>query len=113
VYFARPVLPFVLDLLLADATNSRALAFQLNALSEHVQQLPRDPRAPLPTREERLVAGAVVGLRDADVGALSQPGDDRQFPGLTTLIDSLEGDLRSLSDAITHFYFSHAELRIS
>jgi uncharacterized circularly permuted ATP-grasp superfamily protein/uncharacterized alpha-E superfamily protein len=113
VYFARPVLPFVLDLLLADATNSRALAFQLNALSEHAQQLPRDPRAPLPTREERLVADAVVALRDADVAVLSQAGDDRQFPALTLLVDSLEGDLRSLSDAITHFYFSHAELRIS
>jgi uncharacterized alpha-E superfamily protein len=113
VYFARPVLPFVLDLLLADATNSRALAFQLNALSEHVQHLPRDLRAPRPTREERLVADAVLALRDADVEALSQAGDERQFPSLTLLADSLEGDLRSLSDAITHFYFSHAELRIS
>ena len=55
----------------------------------------------------------MAALRDADAGALSQAGDDRQFARLTTLIDSLEGDLRSLSDAITHFYFSHAELRIS
>ena len=112
-YFASPSLPLVLDLLLADDTNTRALAFQLNALSEHVQHLPRDPEAPSPTREERLMADAVVALRDADVDALSHAGDDRQFPALTILVDSLEGDLRSLSDAITHFYFSHAELRIS
>src|SRR5262249_12495720 len=35
-YFARPSLPLVLDLLLADSTNARALAFQVEALSAHV-----------------------------------------------------------------------------
>src|SRR5262249_3858626 len=55
-YFARPQLPLVLDLLLADHTNARALAFQIDALSVHVENLPRDPKAPSPTREERLVA---------------------------------------------------------
>src|SRR5262249_3189604 len=57
-YFARPQLQLVLDLLVSDHANTRALAFQVEALSHHVQHLPRDPRAPLPTREERVLAHA-------------------------------------------------------
>jgi hypothetical protein len=28
-------------------------------------------------------------------------------------LNSTEADLRALSDAITHYYFSHAELRVT
>src|SRR5262249_42247332 len=66
-YFARPHLAPVLDLLLADDTNTRALAFQLAALSEHIHHLPRDPRAPSLTREERLIDHALGTLRQADI----------------------------------------------
>ena len=41
-YLTRPVPP-VLDLLVADDTNPRSVAFQLAALASHVDQLPRDP----------------------------------------------------------------------
>ena len=73
-YFAEAQLPPVLDLLLADETNPRALAFQLVALARLLAQLPRDPRAPSPTREERMVAHAIEALASADFDALSQPG---------------------------------------
>ena len=112
-YFARPQLLPVLDLLLADATNARALAFQLIALSDHMQQLPRDPKAPSPTREERLMARAVVTLREADLDELRRPNESGQFPALSDLLLSIDEDLRELSDAITHFYFSHAQQRVS
>ena len=42
-YFARPRLAPALHLLLADDTNTRGLAFQLAAVSEHIRRLPRDP----------------------------------------------------------------------
>jgi uncharacterized circularly permuted ATP-grasp superfamily protein/uncharacterized alpha-E superfamily protein len=112
-YFARPLLPLVLDLLLSDPTNTRALAFQLNALAQHVQQLPRDPKAPLPTREERLIAAAIVTLREGDLDTLCQRDADGRFSPLVELLGSVEEDLRALSDTITYFYFSHAEQRVS
>jgi uncharacterized circularly permuted ATP-grasp superfamily protein/uncharacterized alpha-E superfamily protein len=112
-YFATPQLAPVLDLLLLDPTNTRALAFQLTALSEHAQQLPRDPKAPSPTREERLSAHAIATLREAEIDTLVQPSPDGTFPAVNELLNSTEGDLRALSDAITHFYFSHAELRVN
>jgi uncharacterized alpha-E superfamily protein len=112
-YYATPQLAPVLDLLIADGANTRGLAFQLTALSEHMQQLPRDPGAPSPTREERLTAHAIATLRQADVDALAQQGPEGTFPSVDALLDSIDDDLRALSDAITHFYFSHAELRVN
>ena len=112
-YFAAPQLGGVLDLLLSDATNTRALAFQLTALFEHTRQLPRDPAAPSPTREERLMAHAIARLKETDVDELGRASDAGTFPAVNALLDSTEDDLRALSDAITHFYFSHAELRVS
>jgi hypothetical protein len=32
---------------------------------------------------------------------------------MNELLDSIDDDLRALSDAISHFYFSHAELRVN
>jgi uncharacterized alpha-E superfamily protein len=112
-YFARPQLPLVVDLLLLEPTNTRALVFQLNALSEHVQQLPRDRKAPQPTREERLLAQASAKLETDDLDTLCRPDADGGFPQLTERLASIEDDLRALSDTITHFYFSHATPRLS
>ena len=112
-YFAEAQLPPVLDLLLADETNPRALAFQLVALASLLSQLPRDPRAPSPTREARMVAHAIEALGAADFDALSQPGADDAFNRLTDLIDLLDEDLRGMSDTVTFHYFSHAEQRVN
>ncbi len=111
-YFAEAQLPPVLDLLLADATNPRAVAFQLSALASLLAQLPLDPRAPSPTREQRLLAHAVEALAGADFDGLSLPGADVAFDQLAQLLDALEGDLRGVSDTVTFHYFSHAEQHV-
>jgi len=103
----------VLDLVLADVTNPRALAFQLAAMAALVAQLPRHEKAPSPTREERTIVHAIDALGSADFDALSQPGADEAFDRLTDLLDLLEADLRGVSDTITLHYFSHAEQRVS
>jgi uncharacterized alpha-E superfamily protein len=112
-YFAEAQLPPVLDLLLADGTNPRALRFQLDTMAALLAQLPRDPRAPSPTREERLVAHAIDALASADFDALSQPGAEVAFDRLTALLDLLDEDLRGISDTVTFHYFSHAEQRVN
>jgi uncharacterized circularly permuted ATP-grasp superfamily protein/uncharacterized alpha-E superfamily protein len=145
-YFTEPQLAPVLDLLLTDSTNTRALAFQLRALAEHVAQLPRDSKAPSPTREQRLIAHALETVAEADVDALGQqrpaglpegPGGVPQglperlsgvpqglperlsgvpqggFDELLSLLNSVDEDLRGLSDTLTYYYFSHVRLRIN
>jgi len=113
-YFARPQLSPVLDLLLLDDTNTRAVAFQLAVLSEHIRQLPRDPHAPSPTREERLIDQATATLRQVDPHTIRR-GEEEEGGTLklTAALGSIESDLRALSETITYFYFSHAELRVS
>jgi uncharacterized alpha-E superfamily protein len=112
-YFAQPQLAPVLDLLLADPSNARALVYQLMALSNHVDHLPRDPKAPSPTREQRLVGQTLDTLMQADLDVLCDAAPDGRFPGVTSLLESIAHDLRALSDVITYYYFSHAELRVS
>jgi uncharacterized alpha-E superfamily protein len=111
-YYAQPRIAPALRLLLADETNTRGLAFQLAAVSEHILRLPRDPGAPSPTREERLIAHARDTLGQADVLA-SQSWSEDHVAALDALLGSMEDDLKAMSDALTYFYFSHAELRVS
>jgi uncharacterized circularly permuted ATP-grasp superfamily protein/uncharacterized alpha-E superfamily protein len=111
-YYAQPRISPALHLLLTDDTNTRGLAFQLTAISEHIVHLPRDPRAPSPTREERLIAQARDTLDRADA-IVSQPWSEDRAAALDGLLATMEGQLKAVSDAVTYFYFSHAELRVS
>ena len=111
-YFAQPQLAPVLDLLLLDDSNTRAVSFQLAAVSEHIRLLPRDAKAPSPTHEERLIDQAVATLLQVDPQAVFRHGHtDARW--VTALLRSIETDLRGLSETITYFYFSHTELRVS
>jgi uncharacterized circularly permuted ATP-grasp superfamily protein/uncharacterized alpha-E superfamily protein len=110
-YYAQPRLAPALHLLLLEETNPRGLAFQLAALAEHTLHLPRDPAAPSPTREERLIAAARSALAEVDLAA--EPWSDADVAIVDTYLASMDDDLKALSDAITYYYFSHAELRVS
>jgi uncharacterized alpha-E superfamily protein len=110
-YYAQPRLAPALHLLLLEETNPRGLAFQLAALAEHALHLPRDPAAPSPTREERLIAAARGALAEVDLAA--EPWSDADVSIVDTYLASMDDDLKALSDAITYYYFSHAELRVS
>jgi uncharacterized alpha-E superfamily protein len=108
-YFTTVVLGPVMDVLMADETNPRSLAFQITLLRQHVQRLPRDPRAPSPTREEFL-AGELMKM--VDPKAIQEHCRDH-LAGKTEPLDDLLGklfeDMLRLSNALTHYYFSHAE----
>ena len=109
-YYAQVQLAPVLDLLLVDESNPRSLAFQLDALRDHMERLPHDPHAPTPTREQALVAGVANKLRGAsipDLCAATPPAE------LAALLGELASDLRALSEALTHFFFSHAGPQVS
>ena len=112
-YFAEPQLIPVLDLLVADATNARSVAFQVVQLADHVNQLPRDQRAPSPAQEQRLVTRISEEIGCADLDTIGQPGADGSFLDLDALFQKIGDDLRRLSDTIAHYYFSHAEVRVS
>jgi len=111
-YFAEPQLTPVLDLLVADSTNARSLAFQVVQLADHVNQLPRDQAAPSPAQEQRIVTHLSEAIAGADLDAMGQPEADGSLPSIDALLDTIADDLRRLSDTVTFYYFSHAEVRV-
>jgi uncharacterized circularly permuted ATP-grasp superfamily protein/uncharacterized alpha-E superfamily protein len=99
----------VLDLLLADETNPRSVAYQLAALAEHVDSLPRDTSHPRRPPEQRVVIASLTKLRLADIDELARPtsADVRQH--LADLLARLDADLPIVSDTITQHYLGHLQ----
>jgi uncharacterized circularly permuted ATP-grasp superfamily protein/uncharacterized alpha-E superfamily protein len=112
-YFAQAQLASVLELLLTDAGNPRSLAFQLNALTEHAANLPRDPRAPAVLAEQRRLAGLSATLRAADVPSLARARAGGNALPLAQWLDLFLNGLSGLSDELTHFYFTLTVARVS
>jgi uncharacterized circularly permuted ATP-grasp superfamily protein/uncharacterized alpha-E superfamily protein len=108
-YLLTPQLAPVLDLLLLDETNPRSVAFQLAALVEHLGQLPRDPAQAEPGTEQRLAAGVLDELRQADIASLCRRSRLGDRPGLKALLGRVSADLPTLTTSITRTYFSHAD----
>jgi uncharacterized alpha-E superfamily protein len=101
-------LPPVLDLLMTDETNPRSVAYQLVALARHVENLPREQADPLLSAEQRIMTALLAGLRLADIDTLCHVDQEGERKALDRLLARLAGQLRSLSDRITHTYLVHA-----
>lgn len=99
----------VLDLLLQDETNPRALSYQLERLQYFLSRLPRDSVFAYKSEEERLVLNALTTVRLADPRQLGEVDDEQRRAALDSLLATLQDLLTRLSDAITNSYFSHAE----
>ncbi len=107
----------VVDLLVTDESNPRSVIFQLQALADHLPQLPRLPTPTLGTGvEPRMAAGtpdgiiaaAIARLREVDLVAVCAADAQGRRPALTALLDSIVRDLPALSDALSGQYLSHA-----
>ena len=98
----------VLDLLMTDETNPRSVGFQLAALSDHVERLPRQQSDPLLSAEQRLSIALVSSVRLADVAALGEVDEHGVRSGLDRLLDRLAGQLRELANGVSHKYLVHA-----
>lgn len=106
-YLASLQLAPLLDLVFVDETNPRAVGYQCNALSEHVDALPGDATRASRTPEQRIMLAAQSTLRLTDVEALCEPGPTGRREALERFVLSLEGQLRQLSESITRRYLSH------
>jgi uncharacterized alpha-E superfamily protein len=109
-YFAEPRIAGVLDLLLLDPTNPRAVAFQLAVLERHAVSLPAGPNPEVVAQfQQRLSA------LPAKLDAVRSTAFDAA-PGLASALEWLAGfavELGSLSELLTHVYFSQVLPRVS
>jgi len=108
-YRLEPMLPLVLDLLLIDETNPRSFAYQLAALSKHLESLPQATDGNALTRERRIVLSLQTAVRLADVHELSAVRQDGRRDGLETLLHPALDELPQLSDLISRRYFRLVE----
>ncbi len=99
----------VLDLLVTDETNPRALVFQVRALAEHVERLPRAGGEALRTGEERTAIAALARLRLAAPDELARRDPDGERGRLADLLERLAAELVTLSDSVTESYLSHSD----
>ena len=108
-YLASLQLAPVLDLLLADETNPRSLAFQFLALNDHVDNLPRDKTLAHLSADQRITMGGLSKLRLIDIDALCEANSEGKREHLDNLLEQVKRDMAALSDVITRNYLSHSE----
>jgi len=97
----------VLDLVLLDDSNPRALAFQLAAIRSHLQQLGETSGAYVPDALQSLDSDLtrVVQLFGGEEQAWRHEG--LALAMLREIIEDSERRIEDLSEAITRAYFSH------
>jgi len=102
----------IIDLLLFDEDNPRAVGYQLRRLQRHIGRLHQASSSPYRSAEERLILEATATLQLADIEALADLSHDSTPASaeLSRLLDALRRPLLGLSDALTHSHFSHAEV---
>lgn len=107
-YLASLHMPGVLDLLLTDETNPRSLAFQIVALADHVERLPRDDAQPLLGPEQRIAMTLLHNIRLVEIETLSTARESGQRSRLDRMLDRMADQLPRLSELIAHRYLIHA-----
>jgi uncharacterized circularly permuted ATP-grasp superfamily protein/uncharacterized alpha-E superfamily protein len=98
----------VVDLLLVDDSNPRAVLFQIAALREHLLHLPRDATQARLRPDERLALAALTRLQLLDVIPACQSPGPGERPALYAVMGEIETDLGLLSEQLCGGYLNHA-----
>ncbi len=105
-YRLDPMLPLVLDLLLLDEANPRSLAYQLAAISKHLETLPDARQGVSLAEDRRLILTLLTSTRLADVAAIAEEADRATLERL--MREELDV-LPELSNAVARRYFNLTE----
>jgi uncharacterized alpha-E superfamily protein len=106
-YATRLEVPAVVDLLITDETNPRAVSYQAVAIEEHLSHLPREWVHPQRNPDQQRALQLRTMLRLADLPALCVAADGR-YGRMNALITDAIGLLNSISEFVSQNYFSHA-----
>lgn len=105
-YQARAGVATVLDLLLCDRENPRAIAYQLDRLGEALERIPAETERIAPVRDA--LAEIRARIRAADTTALAQTGQNGARPELRATLADLTTRLAALALDIERIFFVHA-----
>ena len=101
----------LLDLVVQDEANPRALAYQIVELARLVDEMPQDPLGPTRSAAQKGVLRLLTELRLAELDHLAQPDDPAgsRRGALAEFLTDQEAGMAALSDALTAQYFRHEE----
>ncbi|HUB24993.1 MAG TPA: circularly permuted type 2 ATP-grasp protein [Tepidisphaeraceae bacterium] len=106
-YLTNVVTPAVVDLLLADETNPRSVAYQAATIERHLTSLPHETQHPRQSREHQLTMKLCAALQLADLEPLCRAVNGKR--GRLELLGRETIDaLARISDHLSLTYFSHA-----
>src|SRR5664279_5254887 len=98
----------VVDLLLVDAGNPRAVIFQIAALRDHLVCLPHEEAQARLRPEERLALACLTRLQLLDVIPACAPPGAGKPPAISGVLGDIADSLSALSDELCGTYLSHA-----
>ena len=96
----------VLDLLLADESNPKSLAFQFSQLVEHVAQLPKQSERRFSCHEERIALEMLTTVRLLDLTGIECGEEKFQNEMLATFLSSMETLLKEFFQHVSGHYLS-------
>ncbi len=99
----------VLDLLLADESNPRSVAFQLSTLYQHMRSLRVEQEASHKGKEQKIVHGVFSKMRLIDVDALAVLKRKSRRVRLAVLLRRIKQSMEELSRTLTRSYLTHAQ----
>ena len=99
----------IVDLLLLDELNPRAVGFQMAALFDHVETLPGSEVRAFKTKEEKITLDLTTQLRLTDIRELMEKTQEGKLGRLTQLLDHMDKGIISLANHITQHYLSRIE----
>jgi uncharacterized alpha-E superfamily protein len=108
-YFTVLDIVAVLDLLVADESNPRAVAYQVAAIEQHITGLPREARHPQQNPHMQQIVQLRTRLRLVDLRAACQPSTSGMRSGLESLMNEIINTLEQIATVVSQIYFSHAE----
>lgn len=108
-YRVAPMLPLVLDLIVADETNPRSIAFQLKELARHIDALPQSGAGGQRIEEQRQILSLLYSVQLVDVAELARMNDDHVRTELCKLLGNIISVLPRISNAIGRRYFNLLE----
>jgi uncharacterized alpha-E superfamily protein len=99
----------VIDLLVTDETNPRSLRFQLDRITELMEQLPSVEGPVGLDAIQRIVLDMQYHVTTADPTGLAQPAEDGKLQTLDALLRRVSESLPRLSEGINARYLIHTE----
>ena len=96
-----------IDLLLLDASNPRAAAFQINAIARHTAELPMVTEPQQRGIARALAENVRTRISSVDAYALTELNGRRERTALISMLDDIEDGMKNLANALGDAYLTH------